>query len=203
MFTEIFKSLVDAAHEFGHLGVFILMTIESTFVPLPSEIVLIPAGYLVREGKLNFTLVVLASTFGSLFGALINYYLSLWIGRPLILKYGKYFMLKEERYLFVEKKFLEHGALSTFLGRLVFGVRHYISIPAGLARMNLFSFSLYTTLGAGLWSIILVSFGYILGGDESAVHKAKLFGLWFAGALVLIGIVYYLWTLKKRASSPA
>ncbi len=146
----------------------LLMTIESSFIPLPSELVVPPAAYKAAvSDKLNIYLVVFFATLGADLGALINYSLAKWLGRPLVYKFansrfGHMCLMNEEKVKHAEEFFYKRGALSTFIGRLVPAVRHLISIPAGLVRMKLTTFLLYTTLGAGLWNIILASMGYYL-----------------------------------------
>lgn len=146
----------------------LLMAIESSFIPFPSEVVIPPAAYKAAvSDELNIYLVVLFATIGANIGALINYYLAKWLGRPLIYKFansriGHMCLIDEAKVQHAEVYFDKHGALSTFIGRLIPAVRQLISIPAGLAKMKLSTFLLYTTLGAGLWNIILASIGYSL-----------------------------------------
>ncbi len=147
----------------------LLMMIESSFIPFPSEIVVPPAAYFaMQEGsELNIYLVVLFATLGAFFGATINYYLALWVGRPIVYKFansriGHMCLIDQEKVEKAEAYFDKHGAISTFLGRLIPAVRQLISIPAGLARMKFTTFTLFTTLGAGIWNIILASLGYML-----------------------------------------
>ncbi len=143
----------------------LLMTIESSFIPFPSEIVVTPAAYKAAEGDLNIVFVVVFATIGANLGALINYYLAYFVGRPIVYKFaasrlGRLCLLDVEKVQKAEKFFDKHGAISTFIGRLIPGIRQLISIPAGLAKMKLAPFLLYTTLGAGLWNIILATIGY-------------------------------------------
>lgn len=159
------------------LFVFLFMTIESSFIPFPSEIVMIPAGFLVGRGELlhyphfvALLFVLAAGLAGSMLGAYINYYLSLWLGRPFLYRYGKYFFLSEKSLNRAEELFREYGEVVTFVSRLLPAIRQLISIPAGLSRMHFWRFSLWTALGAGIWSAILVAVGYALGigtGDMS------------------------------------
>lgn len=147
----------------------LLMTIESSFIPFPSEIVVPPAAYFaMQEGSsLNIYLVILFATIGAFFGATINYYLALWVGRPIVYKFansrfGHMCLINADKVEKAEQYFDKHGAISTFLGRLIPAVRQLISIPAGLARMKFSTFALFTTLGAGIWNIILALLGYML-----------------------------------------
>lgn len=146
----------------------LLMAIESSFIPFPSEIVVPPAAYKATIGnELHIVLVVFFATVGANIGALINYYLAKWLGRPIVYKFansriGHMCLLDVDKVKKAEKYFDDHGAVSTFIGRLVPGIRQLISIPAGLAQMKLSSFLIYTTLGAGVWNIILAAIGYYL-----------------------------------------
>lgn len=149
--------------------IMLLMTIESSFIPFPSEIVVPPAAYFaMQEGShLNIYLVVLFATIGALLGAIINYYLALWVGRPIVYKFansriGHMCLIDAQKVEKAEQYFDKHGAISTFIGRLIPAVRQLISIPAGLARMKFTTFALFTSLGAGIWNIILAALGYML-----------------------------------------
>lgn len=162
----------------NYTNITILMTIESSFIPFPSEIVIPPAAYVASkpESDLNIFLVVLFGTLGAIIGALINYYLALWLGRPIIYKFadsklGHLCLLSSEKIKKAEDYFNDHGKVSTFIGRLVPGIRQLISIPAGLAKMNLGSFILYTTLGAGIWNTILAFIGYLAHGQADLINK--------------------------------
>lgn len=165
--ATLFQWVVDNA---SYLLVFALMVVESSFIPFPSEVIVPPAAYLARtHADMNVVGVVLAATAGALVGALINYYLSLWIGRPIVYRFansrvGRACLITPEKVKRSEDYFDKHGALSTFIGRLVPAVRQLISIPAGLARMNIWTFMLFTTLGAMTWNIVLAALGYWLGG---------------------------------------
>lgn len=162
----------------NYTNITLLMTIESSFIPFPSEIVIPPAAYVASkpESHLNIFLVVLFGTLGAIIGALINYYLALWLGRPIIYKFadsklGHLCLLSSEKIKKAEDYFNNHGKVSTFIGRLVPGIRQLISIPAGLAKMNLGSFILYTTLGAGIWNTILAFIGYLAHGQADLINK--------------------------------
>ncbi len=165
---EIFQTLLDwYMANLNYFTVGLLMTIESTFLPLPSEVVIPFAAYKAAQGDMNLIGVILFGTFGALTGALINYTLSYYLGRPLVYKFaeskiGRLFLLSKHKVEHAEKYFIRNGKSSTFIGRLVPGIRHLISIPAGLARMNLRDFILYTFIGAGIWNIILGVIGYYL-----------------------------------------
>lgn len=163
-----------------HLNYYVitlLMAIESSFIPFPSEVVIPPAAYMAAEtGEMNVFLIVLFSTLGACIGALINYYLAYFLGRPIVYafansRFGHMCLIDKEKVEKAERYFDEHGAIGTFIGRLVPAVRQLISIPAGLAKMKLSRFILYTTLGAGVWNCILAAIGYYL---QSVVPYDKL-----------------------------
>ncbi|MGX3010996.1 DedA family protein [Helicobacter sp. 23-1044] len=165
---EIVNFIVDIVGQLGYFGIFAMMFLESSFFPFPSEVVMIPAGYLAYKGEMNAIIAVIMGILGSLAGALFNYYLALKFGRIFVLKFGKYFFFSEKTMNQMEAFFKAHGEISTFIGRLIPAVRQYISLPAGLAKMNLPKFCFYTSLGAGIWVIILTILGYYIGGIFSA-----------------------------------
>jgi len=171
MIHEIAQFITDQIFDMGYLGIFFLMLIESSFIPFPSEIILIPAGYLASKGEMDISFILLASLLGSVGGALINYFGALYVGRKFLLKFGKYILISKETLDKMELFFQKHGAISTFTGRLIPGIRQLISIPAGLSKMNLKVFIFYTSLGALLWSIILVALGYMIGENQELIKE--------------------------------
>ena len=194
---EIIDIIVSFAREFGYLGIFIMMFLESTFFPFPSEVAMIPAGYLASQGDMSLTLAIVIGTLGSLSGALFNYYLAKKYGRKGVLRFGKYFFFTEDKLEKMEKFFVEHGSFSTFVARLIPGVRQFVSLPAGLSSMNLQKFMLHTTLGAGIWVIVLTLLGYFIGGNEALI-KAYLHEI-ILGTLLLIvvGTIAYVYRYKR------
>jgi len=199
---ELLHQFIDwilaTVHDWGYLGIFILMGLESTVLPVPSEAVLIPAGYLAYEGKMSFALIVLASTLGSLAGATLNYVFALWVGRPFLERWGRYFFVRPELLHKTDTFFQKHGAISTFTGRLIPGIRHLISLPAGLTRMHYGKFAFYTCLGAGIWSLILTTMGWYIGGNEELIRqylKQITVGLIL---VIAAGIALYWWWQKKK-----
>jgi len=198
MLHNIAVTLVQYIGDMGYWGIFLLMFLESTFFPFPSEIIMIPAGYLAYKGEMNLYLVVIVGILGSVGGALFNYYLAMHFGRKFLLKYGKYFFIKEETLDKLEAFFTKHGELSTFNGRLIPGIRQLISLPAGLARMNIVKFSLYSALGAGIWVVVLVLLGYLLGSNEELISEY----LHTATVIALISVVFitlfYIVRYKRR-----
>ncbi len=195
---EIVDFIVNFAREFGYLGIFIMMFLESTFFPFPSEVAMVPAGYLASQGEMSLVIAIVVGTLGSLTGALFNYFLAKKYGRRGVLKFGKYFFFNEEKLQKMEKFFVEHGSFSTFVARLIPGVRQLVSLPAGLSKMNLGKFSLHTTLGAGLWSMVLVMIGYFIGDNQALIekylHEIVLVTLFLIGVMT-IAYVY----INKRA----
>ena len=198
MIHEIANTIVGYIGDMGYWGIFLLMFLESTFFPFPSEIIMIPSGYLAYKGEMNVYIVVLVGILGSVGGALFNYYLAMHFGRKFILKYGKYFFIKEETLDKLEAFFTKHGELSTFNGRLIPGIRQLISLPAGLARMNIARFSLYSALGAGIWVIVLVALGYLLGSNEELISEYLKTATVIALISVVFITIFYVVRYKRR-----
>lgn len=189
----------------------LLMAIESSFIPFPSEVVVPPAAYFaMHNGNLNIYLVVVFATLGALIGATINYFLALWIGRPLVYKFansriGHMCLIDEKKVMTAEEYFDKHGAISTFLGRLVPAVRQLISIPAGLARMNFLTFATFTTLGAGLWNCVLAALGYWLSTfvpQDQLMAEIEHYNRYLTYAGYALGVIIVLFVVyqgfKKR-----
>lgn len=194
---------VGELQDWGFWGIFILMAIESSVIPLPSEIVMLPAGALAAQGKMNLFSAIAAGTLGSLAGSLANYYFALYVGRAFLLRYGRYFFLPADKMEWAEQEWQRHGEMTVFVCRLLPVIRHIISIPAGLARMNLFRFCLWTTTGAGLWVAILTLTGYYFGDNALALWENSkreiTIGL-FAGGAVLFAL--YIWRHRTRPAAP-
>lgn len=185
----------------NYFSISTLMAIESSFIPFPSEIIIPPAAYIASKpgSKLNIFLVVLFGTLGALIGAYINYALAVWLGRPIMYKFadskaGKLLLLSSEKIQKAEKYFIDHGKISTLVGRLIPGIRQLISLPAGLARMNLLSFTFYTVLGAGIWNIILALLGYVAHGQSDLIDKYN--RELSNGILILLGLVILFYGVK-------
>ena len=199
MLSQIINFIVETVGQLGYAGIFIMMFLESSFFPFPSEVVMIPAGYLAYKGEMNIYFVIFFGILGSLAGALFNYYLAIKFGRKFLIKYGKYFFIKEETIIRMEEFFKKHGHISTFSGRLIPVVRQYISLPAGLAKMNLFVFSLYTSLGAGIWVAILAVLGYYLGDNEGLIKEyLRYIIVAILIVLAILGFWYYKKTKKTK-----
>ncbi len=197
MLHEIIDFIVKTVGDLGYLGIFIMMFLESTFFPFPSEVVMIPAGYLVYKGEMNMIVVLFCGIIGSLCGALFNYFLAIYVGRSILIKYGKYFLIKEKTILKAEQFFAKHGHISTFSGRLIPAVRQLISFPAGLAKMNLLSFSIYTTLGAAIWVVILTLLGYYIGDNEALLKEYLSIIIYSLLALIAIAVAIYYKKINK------
>jgi len=174
---EFFQSLADwYMNNMNYVTIMLLMALESTFVPLPSEIVIPPAAWKAASGDLNIFLVVLFATIGALIGASFNYFLSKWLGRAIVYsfadsKVGHMFLLSRQKVEDAEAYFVRHGKSSTFIGRLIPGIRHLISIPAGLAKMNFKQFILFTAIGSTLWHAILAALSYFLYSQKDLFEK--------------------------------
>lgn len=197
-------------------SIFVLMTIESSFIPFPSEVVVPPAAYLVAQGQLDGFGVILSAVLGSLVGALINYALAYYLGRPLIYacvksKLGKMLLLSEEKLVKSEEYFDKKGAISTFIGRLIPGIRQFISIPAGLSKMHMTPFILYTLLGAGIWTCILFWLGWWaasipeIDSSEKLIEWVSKYSHWIGyGILLLVALfigIKFMQHLRKHKSN--
>ena len=173
-------ALAAIAPTWGLVLVFVFMAVESSFIPFPSEVVMIPAGFLAARGELGLApaaaliAAILVGILGSLLGAFVNYYLALWVGKPFLLKYGKWFFVKPEPLNRACEVFNRYGAATTFVCRLIPVIRQLISIPAGISRMPLGSFALFTGLGAGIWSAILALVGFWLGRTAGDITYLEL-----------------------------
>jgi len=200
LLLRLAETLVALIRELGYLGIFIGMTIESSFFPFPSEVVLIPAGALVARGEMNAVLVFIAGLLGSILGAWINYFFAFFLGRKaidiLVAKYGKFLFIDKKSLRRTDRYFERHGEITTFVGRLVFVIRQLISLPAGFARMNFLKFTLYTALGAGIWTAIMIYVGYFFGSDFNPVMKVVTAIL--LGISLIILLIYYLIKNNKK-----
>ena len=206
MLTSFFHWLADSVLALGYPGIVLLMAIESSVLPLPSELVMPPAGYLVSKGHMHAGLALAAGTLGSVLGALLNYLLAVVVGEPVLRRYGKFVLVSERSLDRTEAFFRRHGEISTFLGRLLPVIRHLISIPAGMSRMALGRFVAFTALGAGLWCGILTYLGWLIGrhgGDVARaigpyVHHTLLFYV-LPGAVLLVAV--YVWWRRRTPSA--
>lgn len=210
-------SIFDAAalydlvwNHMSYFYVFLFMTIESSFIPFPSEIVVPPAAYIAAQGGGNMTVfgVGVAATLGALAGSIFNYFIAMWIGRPIVYRFagsrvGAIFMLSPEKVKQSEDYFNKHGNISTFIGRLIPVIRQLISIPAGIARMNFGKFIAFTALGAAIWNVVLCWLGVFLAGfvpEESLRAQIEHYNSYLSYAGYGIGILcicFILWQLFK------
>jgi membrane protein DedA with SNARE-associated domain len=198
MLHDVVTWVVDTVGSLGYIGIFIMMFLESSFFPFPSEVVMIPAGYLASKGEMNLGIAIGAGIFGSLTGAIFNYYLALRFGRKFLKKWGKYVFIKEQTLEKMENFFAKHGHISTFSGRLIPAVRQYISLPAGLAKMDIYKFSLYTSLGAGIWVVILAMLGYFIGENQNLIDQyLKTIIISVISILILLALVYARFQIRK------
>jgi len=194
---EIINTVIDwYMANLNYFTVMLLMAIESSFIPFPSEVVIPFAAYKASQGDMNVFLVVLAGTAGALIGACFNYFFAKYLGRPILYKFsgstlGRLLLLSQEKVEHAEKYFVKHGKASTFIGRLVPAVRQLISLPAGLANMNLKDFILYTLAGAGIWNIILALIGYFIYD-----LKDKIFP-YLDDILIGVGIIFVAYLVIK------
>jgi membrane protein DedA with SNARE-associated domain len=201
--SGFFHWLADTILALGYPGIVVLMAIESSVLPLPSELVMPPAGYLAAKGQMNPVVAVLAGTFGSVLGALVNYALALYVGEPLLRKYGKYVLITARSLDKTEAFFRRHGEISTLIGRLLPVVRHLISIPAGVCRMRLAKFIGFTALGAGVWCAILTYLGWLIGkhGQQveavigTYVHHTLL--TYILPAVIVLVAAYLVWQRRR------
>jgi membrane protein DedA with SNARE-associated domain len=201
MLDTIITWVVETVNHWGYFGIFAAMFLESSFFPFPSEVIMIPAGYLAYQGQMNLFVAILVGIGGSLAGALFNYWLAVVLGRPLLERYGRYIFLRAETLDKLDSFFQKHGEISTFSGRLIPGIRQYISLPAGLSRMHLGRFSLFTVLGAGLWVSVLAFLGYLVGQNEALVGK-YLHSATIVALIFVAGMVLFYW-LRHRAKGDA
>lgn len=171
MLSSFITWLTDVISQLGYPGIVILMAIESSVFPLPSELVMPPAGYLAAQGRMSAVLAVIAGTSGSVLGALANYFVAQKLGRPLLHRYSRYFLVSEASLERSEAFFRRHGEIGTFLSRLVPVIRHLVSLPAGLAHMRLDRFVAYTAAGAGVWCVILTGIGWYIGKHAEQLER--------------------------------
>lgn len=206
---EFVQQVIDwYMQNISYLTVFLLMMIESTVLPMPSELVIPPAAWLAAKGDMNVVGVILAGTTGALTGATINYFLGYTLGRKVIYlladtKWAHLIFVTREKVEKAEKFFINNGKTSTLIGRLVPGVRHLISIPAGMAKMNFGAFLLWTFIGAGIWNIILALLGYFFYSQQALLEKYYQELIWIVVALGVIFTVYLIWKAwrKKRRTT--
>ncbi|HEX9346905.1 MAG TPA: DedA family protein [Gemmatimonadales bacterium] len=201
MLERFIAWLLQTLLDLGYPGIVALMAMESSILPVPSELVMPPAGYWAAKGQMSFPIALVCGIVGSIIGALANYYGAQLIGRPLIQRYGKYVLLSEKNLLRSEKFFAEHGEISTLIGRLFPVIRHLISIPAGLHRMPLPKFILYTAVGAAVWCAILTWIGYFLGQHEGVLRTEEIhrYVTWAMVVLIPVTLIaIWIYVVRRR-----
>lgn len=189
--------LVDIVRLFGYPGLFVMAFLESTFVPIPSEATMVPAGFLVHQGEMNFMAAFIVSTVGCVAGSLFNYYIAYHFGRRFLNAYGRYMFFDHDKMAKLDAFFASHGEISTLTGRLIPGVRHVISFPAGLAHMDLKKFCIYTGIGGGLWMATLLLVGYLIGGNKALVKQNMPYVVAAAVSCALILAAVYVYRHRK------
>lgn len=200
-----------ALDNLNYFWIIVFMTIESSFIPFPSEVVMIPAAYMAAaEGQMSIPMIITCGTIGALFGALINYALAYYLGRPIVYKFansrfGHLCLIDQEKVEKAEAYFYKHGVISTLIGRLIPAIRQLISIPAGLSKMNIWKFMIYTCLGAGIWNAVLVGIGLVfhsqIGKEELIAkisHYSHIIG-YTAIALVIALIIFFIYQGTKKS----
>ncbi|MFA7169561.1 MAG: DedA family protein [Candidatus Paceibacterota bacterium] len=203
MFAFLIEFFTEVISNAGYVGLALLMMLESMIAPVPSEAVMPFAGFLIYQAKMTWGAVIFFSTLGSIIGSLVSYYIGKNYGRPLIIKYGKYLLLKEHHLDLTEKFFKKFGQKTIFFSRFIPIVRHFISLPAGAARMNIWVFSLYTILGAAMWNSFLTYLGYRLGSNWEVIrtYSEKLDII--VVVLIIIGVGYLFYKKKKNIKKDA
>lgn len=193
MIVDLFvNNITTFVSSVGYLGIFFLMALESTMFPLPSELVMPFAGFLVANLTFSFWTVLAISTLGCLAGSLFSYYLGYHGGVPFVRKFGKYFLINESHMKKSEEWFAKKGDITILIGRFIPGVRHVISIPAGVSKMNVFEFSIFTLIGAGIWNSILIGLGYLLEKNWKLVYTYTEYVDLFMVFVLAIAIIYYI-----------
>jgi len=197
MIETVVSYLLQTIGHLGYAGIVALMFLESTFFPFPSEVIIPPAAYLSAKGSMNIYLVILSGISGSLLGALFNFYISRILGIRFLMKYGKFIGISKRVLAKSSRFFKRHGAISTFVGRLLPGIRQYISMPAGVAKMNLFAFCIFTAFGAGIWVGILAFIGYAAGNNPQIVKLMIHRSYVYISVFILIITVAYIALRRK------
>ncbi len=169
--NQIIEVTTQIMANIGYLGIFLGMFIESTIIPLPSELIMIPAGLSCAKGIMNIYLVILYGVIGNVLGAIFSYYMAASIGRRLLFKVGKYFFVRPATIIKIENYFKIYGPSSVFFARLLPGFRHFISLPAGIARMDMKLFFIYTLAGSTIWTVILTMMGFYIGENQHLLNK--------------------------------
>jgi len=204
MIINFFNFFLEITQGLGYMGVMLLMAIESSFIPMPSEIIVPPAAYLASLGKMNIFIIIIAGTVGSVLGAIFNYIIGYYLGRPLVYKltehrFAKYLFISKDKLEGAEKYFLKNSNSATFIGRLIPVIRQLVSIPAGFCKMKFTNFLLFTTIGSFIWVSVLAALGYFIGSNQELLKK---YYKELTIILFIVGLVYfYIKIFKKKKSS--
>ena len=200
IFSGIISGLLAVIDKLGYVGIFVAMLIESTFFPLPAETIMIPAGALIAQGKMNFFYVFFSGLLGTLAGSVLSFYFALLAGRRtldyLVSKYGKIIFVSKRELDRTEGYYKKHGEITTFIGRLIPGIRHLISLPAGFSKMNLGKFFIFTGAGAGLWSLVLIYSGWLADKNQAWLSQHPV--IIATGIVVLAALIITSYTLFVR-----
>lgn len=203
MLDRLIEWLLQTLLHLGYPGILVLMTMESSILPVPAELVMPPAGYWVAKGEMNLWIVLACGTIGSILGGLANYWVARLLGRAVVRRIGRYVLLSERSLDRTERFFADHGEISTLVGRLLPVLRHLISIPAGIARMSLSRFVTFTALGAFAWCAVLTGIGYFLGRHEAELRNEEVrryvgHVLTVLIPLIVVGIAVYVVRHRRR-----
>lgn len=201
---EILKPVVDFVisiiSNLGYAGVIFLMVLDSAMIPIPSEIILVFSGYLVTTGTFEPISIILAGSFGNVVGSILTYYFGLKFGRLFILRFGKYFFIKEHHLEYTEKLFQKFGDKISFLGRLLPAIRTYISLPCGLAKMNLLKYSIYTFIGSAIWNTIFTYIGIQLGSKWQEIDNYSIYLEIVTGCAIVAFVVWFIIKMLRKRS---
>jgi membrane protein DedA with SNARE-associated domain len=206
MLEQFIDWLLNGLLDLGYPGIIALMAMESTVLPIPAELVMPPAGYWVAKGQMNATAAVASGVLGSVLGSLVTYGLAHMLGRPLVRRFGRYVLITDRALERSERYFAAHGEISVLMGRMLPVVRHLISIPAGLARMSLPAFVIYTSLGAFAWCAVLVAIGYVLGRSEGVLRHAEVQHYVTRALLIVVPVlvaITVVYIMRKRRREPS
>ncbi|MDZ5761508.1 DedA family protein [Lyticum sinuosum] len=190
--NELLLYIVDLVEKMGYIGIFLMTFIEGTLIPIPNEITLIPAGFLVSKGEFNFWILLIISAAGNVMGSMTSYYVAFKYGRNALLRYGKYFFFDDKKMQKMESFFQKHGPFSVFIGRIAPGIKHFISFPPGLAQMDFKKFFIYSSLGGTLWVLILILIGITIGNNQDLINYYVEKMNYIIFFLVIFVIIFYI-----------
>lgn len=197
--SNLTNFIIQTISNSGYLGIFFLMVAESALIPIPSEVIMPFSGYLASTGKFNAVAVIMAGSIGNLIGSLIAYFVGVYLGRGFVLKYGKYVLLKKSHLEIAESYFKKYGNRATFISRLLPAIRTYVSLPAGVAKMNLKKFVAYTLMGSIIWNTALTYIGITLGQEWESIRKYSSYFDAIVIIAVIVGIILY-WKRRRKST---